>query len=256
MARGRRRSLVVLVALVACAGAGAWADRRGHGRGLWHPWLAAMSTPRTIDDVVASIGPAARARLKPHFTRAGVAYPPTSLTLLAFKHERVLELWAQGEGAARRVRGYAVLAASGGPGPKLREGDLQVPEGRYRVLWLNPNSSYHLSLKLDYPNARDLEQARRDGRTRLGGDIFIHGRAVSIGCLALGDEAIEELFVLAADVGVGRLQVLIAPIDFRVRGLRDEERRPDLAWLEGLYDELRRELRRYPRDAPTAPVQE
>jgi murein L,D-transpeptidase YafK len=124
---------------------------------------------------------------------------------------------------------------------------LQVPEGRYRVLWLNPMSSYHLSMRLDYPNAFDQAQARREGRTRLGGDIFIHGRAVSIGCLALGDEAIEELFVLASEVGVARLRVLIAPIDFRARDLRPDERRADLPWLDGLYADLRRDLARYPR---------
>jgi hypothetical protein len=208
--------------------------------------LPARAVTRSIADVVGAVGPAARARLRPHFERAGVAYPPRSAALLAFKAERALELWSDGA-RPRFVRRYEVLAASGGPGPKLREGDLQVPEGRYRVLWLNPMSSYHLSMKLDYPNAFDQAQARREGRTRLGGDIFIHGRAVSIGCLALGDEAIEELFVLASEVGVARLRVLIAPIDFRARDLRPDERRAELPWLDGLYADLRRDLARYPR---------
>ncbi len=208
-----------------------------------------MTRTRTIADVVSALGPQARARLRPHFERARAAYPPSSLALLAFKSERRLELWADGA-SPRFVRAYAIQAASGGPGPKLREGDLQVPEGRYRVLWLNPMSSYHLSLKLDYPNAFDQAQARRDRRTRLGGDIFIHGRNVSIGCLALGDEAIEELFVLVADVGVRRVRVLIAPVDLRARELRPDERRTDLPWLDGLYAELRRDLRRYPLPRP------
>lgn len=247
--RPTRRTVVACLAGAACVAGALFADRHGIARGLWHPWLLAMAAPRTVESVVASVGPAARARLRPHFERAGVAYPPARVSLLAFKSERALELWvwAAHGGGPRFVRRYAVLAASGGPGPKLREGDRQVPEGRYRVLWLNPNSSYHLSLKLDYPNAFDQAQARRAGRTGLGGDIFIHGRAVSIGCLALGDEAIEELFVLAADVGVARVETLIAPVDFRVRELRDDERRPDLPWLDRLYDELRRALRRYPR---------
>ncbi len=205
-----------------------------------------MTETRTVANVVASLGPAARARLRPHFERARVAYPPRSLALLAFKDERRLELWAEGA-QPRFVRAYAIQAASGGPGPKLREGDLQVPEGRYRVLWLNPMSSYHLSMKLDYPNAFDQAQARRERRTRLGGDIFIHGRAVSIGCLALGDEAIEDLFVLVADVGVTRVRVLIAPADLRARELRPDERRADLPWLDELYADLRGALRRYPR---------
>ncbi len=208
--------------------------------------MTAPAQARSIADVVATLGPAARARLAPHFARAGVSFPPRALTLVAFKAERRLELWAEARGAPRFVRAWVIQAASGGPGPKLREGDLQVPEGIYRVLWLNPASNYHLSLKLDYPNAFDRAQARRDGRTRLGGDIFIHGRAVSIGCLALGDQAIEELFVLVADVGVARTRVLIVPVDLRARELREDELRPDLPWLAGLYDRLRHELRRYP----------
>ena len=211
-------------------------------------WLAgsgqARSAPRSVADVVRTLGPAARARLRPHFQRAGVAYPPAWVTLIVLKEERRLELWAGPTPASQRlVHRYGVLAASGGPGPKLRQGDLQVPEGLYRVLWLNPNSAYHLSLKLDYPNAFDRARARADGRENLGGDIFIHGRAVSIGCLAMGDPAIEELFVLAAEVTPARVKALIAPHDFR--------RRPPLAaaqpeWVGGLYRDLERDLRAFP----------
>lgn len=240
------RRLVGAIALLCALAVGMVGADANFGCRLWYPWLFSMTGTRSIESVVSFLGSAARERLRPHFERARVAYPPAAVMLLAFKQERTLELWAKGGGAPRFVRRYDILAASGGPGPKLREGDRQVPEGRYRVLWLNPNSSYHLSLKLDYPNAFDLAQARRDGRTRLGGDIFIHGRAVSIGCLALGDEAIEEIFTLASDVGVAQVNALIAPVDFRVRELRADERRHDLPWLDGLYDELRRELRSYP----------
>src|SRR5436190_607476 len=82
-------------------------------------------------------------------------------------------------GAWRFVREYPVMAASGGRGPKLREGDGQVPEGMYTIDWLNPNSSYHLSMHVDYPNAFDRAHAADDGRTALGGAIMIHGRDVS-----------------------------------------------------------------------------
>ena len=91
-----------------------------------------------------------------------------------------------------------------------------MPEGVYRIEYLNPNSSYHLSMKVDYPNAYDPAMAKRDGRTRLGGDIFIHGKDVSIGCVALGDRAIEELFTLVAETGTERVKVIIAPNDLRV----------------------------------------
>ena len=207
--------------------------------------LSGPAGARTIESVVRDLGPAARARLAPRFRAAGATYPPRAVTLLVLKEERVLELWAD-DGAPHLVHRYPVLAASGTLGPKLRQGDLQVPEGVYRVLWLNPNSSYHLSMKLDYPNAFDREHARRDGRTDLGGDIFVHGRAVSIGCVALGDPAIEELFVLAADTGVARVKAVIAPRDLRVASARDPEIAS--AWAPELYRLVRSELARLRAD--------
>jgi hypothetical protein len=212
----------------------------------------AVARPRTIEAVQQRLGPAARARLRPHIERAGLAYPPARVMLLAFKDERRLEVWGRASASARPrfVRSYPVLAASGGPGPKLREGDGQVPEGLYRIPLLNPTSAFHLSMRVDYPNALDRAQARRDGRTRLGGDIYIHGNAVSIGCLAMGDEAIEELFVLAADVGTAGLRVLIAPLDLRTRELAPEHA-PTAAWIQQLYASLRQELRQYPAPPPS-----
>jgi murein L,D-transpeptidase YafK len=191
-------------------------------------------------------GPAARARMTPRFERAGLSYPPAQVTLVALKDVARLELWAAGtDGALRHVRDYDVRAASGGAGPKLREGDLQVPEGIYQIDWLNPRSAYHLSLHIDYPNARDRERAALDGRegggVSLGGDIMIHGDEVSVGCLAMGDAAAEELFVLAADTGVGagdasRVRVILAPTDLRVRSVAP--RAGDPAWLVELYAEI------------------
>jgi hypothetical protein len=191
---------------------------------------------RTVATVVAGLGPDVRPRLRARFQAAGVPYPPPGLRLLAYKAEREMEVWAPRDGGWVRIHTYPVLAASGGPGPKLRQGDLQVPEGRYALTGLNPMSSYHLSIRVGYPARRDEEWARRDGRTNLGGDIFIHGRAVSIGCLAIGDDAIEELFVLVAETGLARSAVLIAPN----RRLLDLPRSP--AWAGELYRDLAREL--------------
>ncbi|MBI5543771.1 MAG: L,D-transpeptidase family protein [Deltaproteobacteria bacterium] len=177
-------------------------------------------------------------------TAAGVAMPANRLWLVAIKDAKRLDLYGQ-DAAGRRVqvRSWAVLAASGGAGPKLREGDRQVPEGVYRIDQLNPNSAYHLSLRIDYPNAVDRAQAARDGRQRLGGDIFIHGKDVSVGCLAIGDEAIEELFWLAATVGKDAFTVVIAPTDLR-RGPPPGPRGP--AWILDLYRDLQRELEQFP----------
>jgi hypothetical protein len=203
----------------------------------------AVAESRTIDSAVKQYGPAARASLRPTFEKAGVPYPPKQLWLVGLKEERRVELWAAAGGPRRHVKDYEIQAASGELGPKLRQGDLQVPEGIYKILWLNPASSYHLSMKVDYPNAFDREKAAQDKRTNLGGDIFIHGRAVSIGCIALGDPAIEELFVLAHDTGVANVQAVIAPRDLRRGTAPTPAAGP--SWLPELYTTLGRELARF-----------
>jgi len=213
------------------------------GRSMWFPMYARMRGKRTVADAIREYGPRARIRLTPYFERAGVAYPPESITLLGFKAERRLELWARADGAEHLVRAWPVLAASGAAGPKLREGDLQVPEGRYRVVALNPNSSYHLSLQLDFPNAFDAARAAEEKRAP-GGDIFIHGKDKSVGCLALGDEAIEELFTLVESVGIEHVGVILAPRDLR-DGVRPVLPDDAPGWTGELYDELARELANY-----------
>ena len=199
----------------------------------------------TVETRVYQYGAQARARLAAPFAEAGVAYPPTEIAFVAIKDEARLEVWAGEPGALRFVRDYPVLAASGHAGPKLQEGDLQVPEGLYVIDWLNPNSDYHLSMHVSYPNDFDRARADEDGRTKLGGAIMIHGDEVSIGCLAMGDPAIEELFVLFADSGVHEARTVIAPTDFRVRP--DAEVPDEPAWVATLYDDLRRELAAFRR---------
>ena len=138
-------------------------------------------------------GPAIRRR----FADAGVTFPPRQIFLRAFKREMELELWArERDEPFRKVATFAVTAASGEPGPKRREGDRQVPEGCYVIDVFNPKSRFHLSLGLNYPNAADRILADRE---RPGGEIYIHGGAASIGCLPLGDWAIEELYLAALD---------------------------------------------------------
>ena len=188
--------------------------------------------------------------MRPAFEAAGVAYPPGAVALVGLKQERRLEVYAGARGGELRfVHAYPVLAASGVPGPKLRSGDLQVPEGVYRIALLNPNSRFHLSLRVDYPNAFDRRNAAADGRTDLGGDIMIHGNAVSIGCLAIGDAAIEEVFVLAADVGPERVSVVLSPLDLRTSPLPAAlaEAHP---WADELYAAIRGALAALPSPAP------
>ena len=215
--------------------------------------LAAQAAPKSIGDRVAQYGPEADRRLVPYFAAAGAPYPPSRITLIGLKQERELQLYAPAtNGLPRFIRAYTILAASGTAGPKLREGDRQVPEGLYGIESLNPNSRFHLALRVNYPNADDRNRAAAERRTNLGGDIMIHGNAVSIGCIAVGDVAAEELFVLAARAGVGNIRVILSPLDFRTQ----PEVTPPAgapAWVPALYAGIKAELARYPVPAGPPP---
>ena len=195
----------------------------------------------TVSDILQTYGTHVRGKLDHYFTKAKVSYPPREVTLIALKQEKKLELWAKDRGDFRFIRDYFILGASGEAGPKLRQGDRQVPEGIYRITELNPNSHYHLSMKINYPNEFDLFHAEEEGRTDLGSDIFIHGKFASIGCLAMGDEAIKELFVLTALVAPQNVKVVIAPHDPRTYPLlADSEKFPE--WTSQLYSIISHEI--------------
>jgi len=202
-----------------------------------------MRGKKTVAQRVEEFGPAVRARLAPDFARVGVDYPPDRVVLVGLKHEKRLEVWVGAGGKPPSLlKPYPILAASGVLGPKLREGDRQVPEGLYRIESLNPNSLYHLALRVNYPNAFDRARGAEDGREDLGGDIMIHGKASSTGCLAMGDSTAEELFVLAAETGIDNIEVILSPVDFRVRELpADMVDVPE--WTGGLHDTVREKLK-------------
>ena len=211
---------------------------------------------KTIAERLDQYGPAARERMWGDFEREGVAYPPASVVLVGLKRERVLHVYVAADpaGGHRLVRSYPVRGASGALGPKLREGDRQVPEGVYPIESLNPNSRFHLSLRVGYPNEFDRAMARRDGRERLGSDIMIHGGSASVGCLAVGDEAAEDLFVLTADAGRENVRVILAPLDLRTQsssaGVGASQTGPP--WVVKLYGQVRGELARLERPAGAA----
>lgn len=197
--------------------------------------------PRSVERVQARYEADVRSRLGADLDRARVDWPPKRMTLLGFKKEKVVELWLGGGGGERFVKRYPVLAASGGSGPKTRRGDEQVPEGIYGLPALNPNSSFHLSIRVDYPSSADRVDLGSD--VDMGGDIFVHGSDVSIGCLAMGDTAIEELFIVASRVPAEQRRILIAPHDFRQNPASPpkESRR----WVLDRYRQLRAELTHY-----------
>ena len=207
-----------------------------HGRGMSVRELAelgvgavaAKSSRHTVEDRNAAIL-SKKPQLKGASKSAG-----GKLRILVFKDERMVELHAPGWNVPRM---YPMTAFSGTLGPKLREGDGQIPEGIYRIEYLNPNSSYYLSLKVSYPNKSDKARATKDGRTNLGGDIMIHGKAVTIGCVPVGDDAIEDIFYLASAVGIKNVSVVIAPYDMR-KGRKPELERSQLVWYPDLCKEI------------------
>jgi len=169
---------------------------------------------------------------------------PARMRLVMLKQEKQLELHVKFSitNSWQHIKTYHVVAASGRAGPKLLEGDRQVPEGVYGIESLNPNSNYYLALKVAYPSKEDVEMARRDGRRtdNLGSFIMIHGNGGSIGCIAVGDADIEEIFWLAARVGTRNVELLSAPYDFRVKPVATPADSP--RWMEERYLRLREKM--------------
>ena len=140
---------------------------------------------------------AAADRVRPLLTRdltkAGLSFG-SPVFIRIFKEERHLELWMQqpGKQTYKLFRTYHIAAMSGSLGPKLAEGDRQAPEGFYFVprSRMNPNSNFHLSFNLGYPNGFDR------AHQRTGSALMVHGNKVSIGCFAMTDPKIEEIYTL------------------------------------------------------------
>jgi murein L,D-transpeptidase YafK len=135
------------------------------------------------------------------------------LFIRIFKQEKQLQLWVKKENQFVLFRTYPICTYSGNLGPKTKQGDNQAPEGFYRVGLgqLNPASSYHLSFNLGYPNAYDRAYQRT------GDFLMVHGNCVSIGCYAMGDENIEEIYTLmeaALRKGQSKVDVHIFPFDY------------------------------------------
>ena len=207
-----------------------------------------MSGKKTVSDRLSEFGSIVDDRLSPFFKRKSIQYPPGEIVLIALKKEKVLEVYANNPGESfKKICSYPILAASGRLGPKLKEGDRQVPEGVYKIESLNPNSLFHLSMKVDYPNEFDKKKAQIDNRINLGGDIMIHGNQLSIGCIAVGDQASEDLFVLVSKTGHEKVKVIISPVDFRTKEL-PEKIVDSKTWTNELYEIIKKELRMYQKE--------
>lgn len=154
--------------------------------------------------------------LRKQFVAKGLDWPAKYLYIRSFKYDGQLEVWAKNDRKEpfKLFKTYKVCALAGSLGPKRIEGDYQVPEGFYYINEFNPRSTYHLSLGLNYPNASDRLLS---DSARPGGDIYIHGSCVTVGCIPVKDDQIEELYILAAHAknqGQDFIPVHIFPIRY------------------------------------------
>ena len=131
------------------------------------------------------------------FRNKNLHFPPRHLLLMTFKREAVLEVWASHEDSQGYVltKSFRICSSSGELGPKRRYGDGQVPEGFYEIDQFNPESTFYLSLRVSYPNSSDRVLG---SHTNQGGDIYVHGNCVTIGCIPITDDGIKEVYWLAA----------------------------------------------------------
>ncbi len=160
------------------------------------------------------------AAVKKLFANKKLNLSQSEILLRVFKDEKQLELWARPRhtnDTFRLVKTYPICSASGEAGPKRKMGDYQVPEGFYTLDRWNPQSNFYLSLGVNYPNASDKILSDKKNP---GGDIFIHGNCVSIGCMAMTDPAIKEIYLTAVEArSAGQTQIPVHIFPARLSGL-------------------------------------
>lgn len=195
----------------------------------------------TVNSILEKYDSRIRIKFESFYNSKNVKWPPEKIYLLAFKREKIIEVWGSNKnGPYYHLVSYPLTGSNGKLGTKKREGDRQIPEGIYQLTGLNPNSSFHLSIKIGYPNQEDIKNSRLS-KKEMGGDIFIHGSSVSTGCLPIGDSNIEELFCLVAHANSSNRKILIAPVNFRkYPGFVLES---ELNWVNFLYRKMEKKLR-------------
>ncbi|MBK7560330.1 MAG: L,D-transpeptidase family protein [Chitinophagaceae bacterium] len=154
--------------------------------------------------------------LQKQFEAKKLQWPAKYIYIRSFKYDSQLEVWVKNEikEPFQLFKTYKVCALAGTLGPKRMEGDYQVPEGFYYINEFNPQSNYYLSLGLNYPNVSDklLSDSLRPGSA-----IYIHGSCVTVGCIPIRDEQIDEVYILASyakDQGQDFIPVHVFPVRF------------------------------------------
>jgi len=166
----------------------------------------------------------------------GLTSDDVHILIMAYKAEKQLEVYAKkkNETVYKLIAVYDVCASSGKLGPKRKQGDNQVPEGFYSIDRFNPVSNFYLSLGINYPNQSDR---KKSNATKLGGDIFIHGDCVTIGCLPMTNDKIKEIYlyaVFARNNGQNNIPVYIFP--FRMTAANFQTYKERYAQHQALID--------------------
>lgn len=150
--------------------------------------------------------------VKSYFTEKNLDYNSNfKIIFRAFKSEGIFEVWVKTSNQYILLKEYPICSSSGELGPKRKQGDYQVPEGLYYIDRFNPYSNFYLSLGINYPNSSDKILGEKGN---LGGDIFIHGSCVTIGCIPLTDSFIKEVYIIAVEAkskGQAKIPVYIFP---------------------------------------------
>ena len=154
--------------------------------------------------------------LQKQFAEKKLEWPAKYIYIRSFKYDSQLEVWVKNElnSPFQLFKTYKVCALAGTLGPKRMEGDYQVPEGFYYISEFNPRSNFYLSLGINYPNVSDRMLS---DSLRPGSEIYIHGSCVTVGCIPITDQQIDELYILAAyakDQGQDFIPVHIFPVRF------------------------------------------
>jgi murein L,D-transpeptidase YafK len=182
-------------------------------------------------------------KVKAYFLKAEAPFPPVACTIVCLKAEKRIELYAARlDHVMVHIKSYQILSTNNRIGPRVTTASYQVPEGIYRFTNVVPAGKFHMGLPINFPNTFDRRKARESGMIAPGGRVMIHGNCVSIGGVAIGNQAIEEVSAIAAFVGLGRIKVVIAPFDLRKRSIEPAELSNLPAWTLELYDTIQREL--------------
>lgn len=179
--------------------------------------------------------------LRKQFNDLGLEWPAKEVYIRSFKYDSQLEIWVRNSDTLpfQLFKSYKVCAMAGAMGPKRIEGDYQVPEGFYYISEFKPRSEYHMSLKLNYPNESDKILS---DPAHPGGNIYIHGSCVTVGCIPVKDSQIEEIYMIAAAAknnGQAFIPVHVFPVQF------DKKKSLDYLYnnIKTDYDMMRFEVR-------------